>query len=453
MSANCYDQYYAKKKCSALSKCTCGCQHLSLSSRSNILRLTKANDVDLSIIPAIQGIYSTQNLSLWTQQFTNYTFSDGSPASLFAANYQRLYDEYSPIIVSPSTEYPVLYPEYYKWLISGQFPQGSSIFSTTDISYNLPTVSATTPATVEHVAGGSTNVVVGTFTSGTLYRTAGTSGFTNTVKVDLETPSGSWKDRTNKTANSVVLHQYNVTATTTFTGLNNVIFRRVFFNYSNTSNISMIFNNCYNIIFDNCVFNVPRNEGDGCLYFNVNGGSVEVKDCVFRDTANTVTRVELIGTSALNASDNIVIRNNWTTLNYPGATPGTSSFMRMFFTIPSSVTTPVRGKIYIVGNTFDTIGFANGHAYTDNSPKALFGCAFTSTRNDEYDLYIDNNDFINTTVANDYAVVGLGGTIPTSFLTNGLIYIRDTTIPNTYKKVMIYSLQTVTLSTPIIYDV
>jgi hypothetical protein len=124
----------------------------------------------------------------------------------------------------------------------------------------------------------------------------------------------------------------------------------------------------------------------------------------------------------------------------------------MFFTIPASVTTPVLGKIYIVGNTFDTIGFVNGHAYTDNSPKALFGCAFTSTRNDEYDLYIENNNFVNNTitVANDYAVVGLGGTIPTSFLTNGLIYIRNTTIPNTYKKVMIYSLQSATPTTPFI---
>ena len=453
MSGTGYDQYYVKKKCSALAKCTCGCQHLGLSSRSNILRLTKANDVDLSIIPAIQGIYSVQNYSLWNQQFSSYIVSDGSPSQSFAANYQRLYDEYSPIIISPSTEYPVLHPEYYKWLISGQFPQGSNIFSTTDIGYTLPTVSATTPSTIEPIAGGSTSVVVGTFTSGNLYRTAGTSGFTNTVKEGLETPSGSWKDRTNKTDNGVILHQYNVTTTTTFTGLNNIIFRRVFFNYSNTTNISMIFNNCFNIVFENCVFNIPRNEGDGCLYFNVSGGAVEVRDCVFRDTANTVTRVELIGTSALNTTDNIVIRNNWITLNYPGAVLGSSAYLRMVFTIPGTVTTPVLGNIYIVENTFDTIGFVNGNAYTDGSPKGLFGCAFTSTRADAYNLYIDNNDFGSTTVANDYAVVALGGTIPASFLTNGLIYIRDTAIPNTYKKVMIYSLQSATPITPFIYDV
>ena len=402
-----------------------------------------------SLDPATRDALSIQNATLWSQQYTMYTVTDGAPSSLFADNYEKLRTVYSQYPELSTDVYPELNEEYYLWLLSGTFPENSSIVSTSDPGYTVPVITATTSAT-ETPAQNSTTVVTGaTFVSNTEYITAGTSGFTNTIKEALETPSGNWYTTGNKTANGVILAQYTVTSQT-FT-ISNTRFRNVYFNIP-TTNMTLTFVG-NNIVFENCVFDIPRNEGDGILYFDVRGAGsgVVVQNCVFRNVNNTVNRVEFIGTRGLIAGSSIVIQNNWDTLNFSSATSG-NGYSRIDFNIPSSITSDILGDIYIVNNNFDNMGFANGNAYTDGSPKGFFSVNYSTARTYTFRAYIDNNTFEDTTVANDHAVVAIGGTIPASFIGTGFFYIKDTTIPNTYKKIMVYARQTDgTYSSPIFY--
>ena len=181
-----------------------------------------------------------------------------------------------------------------------------------------------------------------------------------------------WKNIANKTVNisgtNVVLYEYKVTANTTLT-VSNTRIRNIFFNFSAT-NFSLIFQGT-NIILENCVFNVPRNEGDGVLFFNITSGGtgVLVKNCVFRNTALGVGRVELIGVQGMVSGSNIVCQNNSVTLNFSTQNPSANGsivngWLRNFFSIPSVVTADVLGNIYLVDNKFEDIGLVNGNAGT-----------------------------------------------------------------------------------------
>jgi hypothetical protein len=394
-----------------------------------------------------------QNLSLFSNQSTLLSLTDSSNAKNFYDTYIYLYNLYKNFLFNNST-YPVLQPDYYKWFISGYFPENSTIFSDTDIGYTIPTISPTTSSTPVLAAGGSATVIAGTFVSGTQYITQGTSGFTQPIKDLLETPSGNWKDITNKTANGIILYQYNVTASLTFT-VNNIIFKNVLFNFSNTTNLALTFVG-NNITFENCIFNVPRNDTNGSLFFDVTGAGtgILIKNCVIRNTAATVVRPCPIAIRALASNTNIVVQNNWMTLNYPTTDP--NGITRFFFAIPSVVTGDVLGDIYIVDNNFENIGFANGQAYTDGSEKGFFAWDIQTARTYTFKAYIDNNTFTNTTVFNDFGLVAVVGAIPASFIGSGLIYIKNSDIPDTYKKIMVYNRQTLDTSvynSPIFYTV
>jgi hypothetical protein len=387
-----------------------------------------------------QLVIDYQNYSLWTSQYNSLISNDGTNSKLLYNSYDKLNKGYCPYKLRTTILYPQFEDDYYKWFLNGFFPQNSNYCSKTNITYNIPIITPIITNTNNLIEGGSSNLSSSSFTSNNEYITENTSDITS-----IKDALGDWKDITNKTVNTSsgnkILYQYNVTSNITVLA-SNIKIRNILFNFSNTSNLSITFTGS-NIVFENCIFNVPRNEGDGVLYFNIPSGSegVLVKNCIFRNTASTVTRVELIGIQAQANNTNLVLDSNWTTLNFPNNSDSNAGYLRMFLTIPSSITNNILGNIYIVNNNFDSIGFANGNAYTNGSPKGLFGWIINSLRNYEFKAYIDNNTFTNTSVANDYGVVAIGGQIPSNFIDKGLIYIRNTDIPDTYKKVMVYNLQ------------
>lgn len=444
--------------CVCLLSCCSSCQRVMSANSIPVVSLTpsdyyraintKFKEVDDDARVSTTASLAAQDLALYTSQYCSLVATDATPSSLLSDAYTRLYDSIQECIAVGTVAvdqqfYPSAFADYYRWLLSGMFADGVNNQSTDAPAYTIPTITPTTSATTTFAAGGTTALVVGTFpTSNTVYETAGTSAFTTPIKQLLDA-TGGWKTITNFDAGSgIVLHRFTVTAVTTYT-LNNVVFRYVAFNFNNTpSGLSLLFNSCSNVVFENCVFNVPRNTGDGVLYFNIIGasGGVSIKDCVFRNTTTTdMTGTELIGVSGMTAGTSIVVQDNSYTLNWSS----TQAIGRMFFTIPNTIPNNVLGNIYIVGNLHDDVGLANSNSFTDSSVKAVFAWRISSTRIYAFKVIIDNNTFTNCGIFNDHAVVSIGGTIPLNFIQSSdcFVYVRNTNIPNTYKKVILMARQ------------
>jgi hypothetical protein len=396
------------------------------------------------------------NRNLWQQQVSNMETTD----AVVAADLKESFEEFLTAFYSPQSTV-VTYPDYsqvyFKWLILGSFPQGASVFSKDVKTYTLPLITPSHSAgTVDLVAGGTTSLTTGTFSSNTEYTTTGFTPSSN-IKTSLDNSGGlgAWKAVGNKTADGTVLHQLNVSANVTVTA-SNLTLRNLFFSLSNT-NVTITFVGT-NIVIENCVFQVSRNEGDGCLFFNVNapGAGVSVNNCVFRNFTSTTNRVELLGVTQLDGSGNLVISNNFYTLNYSVPTAADEGIGRMFFTIPSTIAGDILGDIYIVNNHTEDVGFSNGHAYTNNSPKGFFGWNVNAARNYTFKAYLDNNTFVNCPISRDSGIVAIGGPIPASWITSGgFFYVNDTDLgPNSIKKIMVYSRQTLpvlTYNTPLFF--